>query len=222
MRKQICVLALVLLTGCGAPETVQSAPNTSDLEAAVEIPAAAALYQDAPLPEVWEEQVNAVERSTYIADLAFAPSLEEGIRRADAVVRASVIGYENVLLGDEQYPTPWTIVSLAVSECLRGDVQAGEHVQMYAMEGWSLGADGVALYRAFRFGGLPVKNKEYILCMSKADGILPEDAYKRLCGRHGMLQILDDGETLAYVRYEEPPEKVYTIKMKELLDRIDT
>lgn len=68
MRKQICVLALVLLTGCGAPETVQSAPNTSDLEAAVEIPAAAALYQDAPLLEVWEEQVNAVERSTYIAD----------------------------------------------------------------------------------------------------------------------------------------------------------
>ena len=220
MKKQIYVLALVLLAGCSAPRAAQLESDTPKLEAAAEIPVAAELYQDAPLPKEWEERVKAVKRSTYIVDFAFAPSLEAGIQRAHALVRATAIKYQNILLGDERYPTPWTIVTLTVNECLRGDMRPGTTVEMYAMEGWSMGDAGVAMYRSFQFGGLPVKDKEYILCMSRADGMLPESAYKQLCGRHAMMQILDDGEMLAYVCYEEPPETVYTMKMEEFLDRI--
>lgn len=175
------------------------------------------LYQDAPLPE--EYTGRATRRSSMIVDLAYMPSLEEGLQRADTIVRASAIEYHNI--PPESYDGfPWTSVTLTVSECLRGDVETGETVQMYAMEGWSMGADGVAVYSTLRFGGLPVQGKEYILCMARTqDEAVPDGSFERLCGRHAMLQILDDGETLAYEPYEEP-ETVRTMTMAELTDMV--
>ncbi|HIV97039.1 MAG TPA: hypothetical protein H9745_05555 [Candidatus Agathobaculum stercoravium] len=207
MKRIICLLLLTLLTGCGVPEN-----NAPKSEAVMEIPAAEELYQDAPLPE--EYVGSEVRRSSMIVDLAYIPSLEEGLQRADTIVRVSVVEYHNIS-PESCDGFPWTSVTLTISECLRGDVEAGETVQMYAMEGWSLGADGVAVYQALRFGGLPVQGKEYILCLAKTQSEpFPEGSYERLCGRHAMLQILDDGETLAYEPYEEP-ETVRTMTMDE-------
>lgn len=212
MKRMICLLLLTLLAGCSAPEADVAESDASEPEAVADVPALDELYQDAPLPE--EYVGSAVQRSSMVADLAYIPSLEEGLQRADTIVRASAVGYHHI--APESYDAvPWTSVTLLVSECLRGDVEAGETVQMYAMEGWSLGTDGVAVYSTLCFGGLPVQGKEYVLCMSKhTDGEVPDGAFKRLCGRHGMLQIQDDGETLAYAPYEEP-ETVRTMTMDE-------